>query len=306
MNQVADALATFGTRLSHVSVTLLALAVALHTAGLLLRATAWRAVLAAAVPGGRPAWRSVTGAYLAGTAVNGVVPARGGDVARIVLVRRALPGACCITVAAGLLVETMLDAVVGGTLLAWAIWSGALPEGLIAIHGGTPGIAGVCLVAAAGAVFAARRRGAAMRVARDLRRGLTILRSPGLYLTRVAAPQLAAWSVRVAAMVCFMHAFHIAAGPRQAVLAILAGSVTTVVPLTPGGVGTQQALLVVLLAGVASPSAAISFGLGMQLVVTAVNVALGGTCMGLMLGTMPWRARIAVPPEAVEVTTSGD
>jgi uncharacterized membrane protein YbhN (UPF0104 family) len=136
-----------------------------------------------------------------------------------------------------------------------------------------------------------------LRVARNLRRGLAILTMPRIYLRTVAGPQAAAWVVRVAAMYCFLQAFHIDAGVGQAALALLAGSITTVVPLTPGGVGTQQALLVVLLSGVASPAAAVSFGLGTQLVTTVVNVALGGTCMGLMLGTMPWRARIALQPE---------
>jgi hypothetical protein len=56
-------------------------------------------------------------------------------------------------------------------------------------------------------------------------------------------------------------------------------------------------LLVVLLAGVAAPAAVLSFSLGTQLVITVVNVTLGGACMALMLGRMPWRMRV---PAAIE------
>jgi hypothetical protein len=54
---------------------------------------------------------------------------------------------------------------------------------------------------------------------------------------------------------------------------------------------------------------AISYGLGMQLVTTAVNVAAGGTCAGLLLGAPPWRVRAAAPdpvPAPLPAVTSGE
>lgn len=124
MTTLAAAAETFASRLSHVSVTLLVIAVALHVAGLLLRATAWWSVLSAAVPSRRAPWRGVTAAYLAGTGVNNVIPARGGDVARVVLATRAVPGACCPTIASSLLVETLLDTLIGAGLIVWAVSTG--------------------------------------------------------------------------------------------------------------------------------------------------------------------------------------
>jgi len=287
VNAIQAAIETFASRLSHVSVTLLVLGIALHLGNQLLRSTAWHATLAAALPNRRMRRWAVTAAYVAGAGVNAVVPARGGDVARVVLVsRRAAPGCCCVTVASTLLVETVLDAVVGIWLAAWAVSSGALPHGLSSVRppGGT---AALCALAAAALA--------------ELRQGLSILRSPRAYLRGVAAPQGAAWAARVASTYCFLHAFQIHAGPGQAALAVLAGSLATMMPLTPAGVGTQQALLVVVLSGVASPAAAISYGLGVQLVITAVNVAAGGTCAGLLLGAPPWRLRGASDPVPVPV-----
>ena len=60
-------------------------------ANLVLRASAWRNILSAALPGRRLRWRTVTGAYLAGVGINAVVPARGGDVMKIYLVHRSTP-----------------------------------------------------------------------------------------------------------------------------------------------------------------------------------------------------------------------
>jgi uncharacterized membrane protein YbhN (UPF0104 family) len=301
VSTLAAAIETFASRLSHVSVTLLLVGVGLHVCSLLLRATAWRSVLAAAVPSRRAPWRGVTGAYLAGAAVNNVVPARGGDVARVMLASQAVPEACCATVASGLLVETVLDAVIGGALVAWAVWSGALPLNEIAIElpGGTPGVlVAAVAVPAAVVVAACCARGRAIALAGQIRRGFSILHSPRAYLLRVALPQTLGWAARVLAMYAFLQAFHIDGQLSDAALVLIAGSVTTLLPLTPSGVGTQQALLVVLLAPITSPAAAISFSLGTQLVLTVVNVGLGGTCMAMMLGTAPWRARAERPAPA--------
>jgi uncharacterized membrane protein YbhN (UPF0104 family) len=313
VNAIQAAIETFASRLSHVSVTLLVLGIALHLGNQLLRATAWRAALAAALPHHHMRGGAVTAAYVAGAGVNAVVPARGGDLARVVLIsRRAAPGCCGVTVASTLLVESVLDAAVGIWLAAWAVSSGALPHGLAGVRppGGT---AAVCALAAAAALAASMAAGRARRRARavlaELQQGLTILRSPRAYLRGVAAPQAAAWAARVGSVYCFLHAFHINAGPGQAALAVLAGSLATMMPLTPAGVGTQQALLVVVLSGVASPAAAISYGLGAQLVITAVNVAAGGTCAGLLLGAPPWRVPAAAPdpvPTPLPAVTSGE
>jgi uncharacterized membrane protein YbhN (UPF0104 family) len=311
VSAITAAIETFASRLSHVSVTLLVLAVALHLANQLLRATAWRAALAAALPHHRIARGPVAAAYLAGAGVNAVLPARGGDVARVVLVsRRAAPGCCCVTVASTLLVETVMDAALGIALAAWALSSGALPEGVSGLRppGGTAVLWALAIAAGlAASLVAGRARRRARILLAEMRQGLTILRTPRAYLRGVAAPQAAAWGARFCSVYCFLHAFHIQAGPAQAALALLAGSLATLMPLTPAGVGTQQALLAVVLSGVASPAAAISCGLGTQLVITAVNVAAGGTCAGLLLGAPPWRVQPGVPePVPLPAVTSGE
>jgi hypothetical protein len=56
---------------------------------------------------------------------------------------------------------------------------------------------------------------------------------------------------------------------------------STLVPATPGGVGTQQVLLVYVLHEVATTSQALSFSIGVQVGVTIVNTLVG--ILGAML-----------------------
>ena len=55
---------------------------------------------------------------------------------------------------------------------------------------------------------------------------------------------------------------------------ILCG-LSTLVPLTPGGAGTQQVMLAYALSQTATAAAVVSFSIGMQAGITAVNAMLG-------------------------------
>ena len=180
-------------------------------------AAAGNGLVVGAVGGGaRPArvpWRSVTGAYLAGAGMNRVLPARGGDVAKVVLVNRSVPGASCAVVASGLLVETLLDAVVGGALLTWAVWSGAVPH---AAARGSP--AGRLGRGGGDRVRADRRGGDRRRQGARTRHTARTQAAPGRGHPRVAAGLPARGGAAAGdgldaavclAMYCFLHAFHI-------------------------------------------------------------------------------------------------
>ena len=107
----------FSDRLTDVRLGSLALALGFILSNLLLRSTAWRNILAAAHPGVRVRWRSITGAYLAGAGVNAIVPARGGDVTKIYLAHRSIPGSAYTTVTSSLIAETLIDLLIGPLLL---------------------------------------------------------------------------------------------------------------------------------------------------------------------------------------------
>ena len=110
----ADAARVFANHLADVRLGPLAIALLLHTVNLLLRTRAWYSILRAAYPGVRYRYRSCAGAYLAGVGVNAIAPARGGDLVKIFLTRTRLEGSTTPTILASLLVETLIDIVLGG------------------------------------------------------------------------------------------------------------------------------------------------------------------------------------------------
>jgi hypothetical protein len=70
-------------------------------------------------------------------------------------------------------------------------------------------------------------------------------------------------------------------------------SMSTLVPLTPAGAGAQQALLVVVFAGVVAGSQVAAYSVGQQVAIVAANVALGFAALVLVFRTTDWRGVIA-------------
>ena len=80
-------------------------------------------------------------------------------------------------------------------------------------------------------------------------------------------------------------------------------SLSTVLPLTPAGIGTDQVLLVYVLAGQASRSTLLSLSVGMKTILSAADVVIGFGSLLLMLRTLRWRA--AVVPQTEPVAPTG-
>jgi uncharacterized membrane protein YbhN (UPF0104 family) len=298
-----DASQAFFHRLGDVRTGPLAIALLFHTTNLLLRTRAWYAILRAAYPDVRYRWRSCAGAYLSGVGLNALIPARGGDLLKLYLVRLRLPESRVATLVATLLVETLLDTVIGPGLFAYAYFLGVFPripelphlpafEFSAAVS--HPRLAGinVGILVLLGLLLLRH----AIRVARDfrerVRQGFTILRTPRRYAVQVALPQAIGWICRVGTMFYLLRAFSIHADIRNALLVLVVGSASTLLPLTPGGVGTQQALIVVVLSGQAPDSTLLSFSVGMQVVITVANALLGFLCLTLMLRSLSLRKAI--------------
>ncbi|HSJ73341.1 MAG TPA: lysylphosphatidylglycerol synthase domain-containing protein, partial [Miltoncostaeaceae bacterium] len=123
--------------------------------------------------------------------------------------------------------------------------------------------------------------------------GLAIVRRPGRYLTLVVPWQALGWGCRVAGAFFFLQAFDVPASLQNALVVQVAGSLGSLFPATPGGLGPTQALLVVMLAGEAGRTGILAFSAGMELTLLIVNVTLGLTCMALMLRNIRFRKAIA-------------
>ena len=315
MHTFFRAVGEFFGHLAAVDFGALAIACMFQVGRLLVRTRAWRNIIAAAYPESRVRWRSVLGGYLAGVGLNAITPARGGDLLKLYLVKHRVEGSTYPTLAATLIVETLFDAVVGVGLLIWAAQLGVLPSfnrlpDLPSVDWGWPlrhprvaeigalvlGIAiGVLLVIATRRVQAFWRRVA---------QGFAILRDPPRYVGGVLTWQALSWGFRLAAVYWTLRAFHIAASVHNALLVQIAQSLSTVLPITPGGAGTEQGLLLYLFRGKATRTEVLSFSVGMHIAIVVVNVVLGVLAVALMTRSLRLRRlrqEASRDPEGTEV-----
>jgi len=306
----ANAVEAFFGHLAAVGWLALALAVLFHVVRLTCRVVAWRNIVAAAYPGTPIPFRSVFGAYVAGVGVNSLTPARAGDLVKLYLAKHRIAGSSYPTLGSSLVVETLFDFAVASVLFLAALQMGLLPgipqlpalpafDWSFAVD--HPQLAAVAASVALTALIVlitwASEHVTAFR--EKLSRGVAILSNPRAFATRVISWQAASWLARVASVYWFLEAFHIG-GTFQTVLAVLVvQGLATMLPFTPGGAGTQQAVLVFALAGEAARSAVLAFSVGMQIVMVAANVALGFAAIAVMMRTLRWRSRVLAPEEGL-------
>ena len=307
MDRVLDAIQAFWDTLASVQLLPLALGIACHVAKLACTSRAWRNVLAAAYPADRVRWRSIFAAYAAGVGVNAVFPARAGDVVRLYLAHRAIPGATYTTLLASTLVLTMVDFALALGLFAWALTQDVLPG--LDVLPSLPSfdfawflrhqlvseflLALLVVALVVVAVWLHQRM-------RDLRervsQAFTVVRSPARYARAVVFWQLCDWGLRLATIWFFLDAFGIEQSLRNVLLVQATASLATLVPVSPGGIGTEQAFLVYTLRGQAARTTLLAFSVGMKLTLTAVNVVVGFAAILATLRTL--RFRQATTPAA--------
>jgi uncharacterized membrane protein YbhN (UPF0104 family) len=268
----------------------------------LARAWAWRNVLHAAYPGVRISFLRLGAAYLAGAGINAILPAHAGDATKVFLVKRQIPHSSYPAVTSSFLVQTVFDTTVGLLVLLYATTQGLLPEppqlpdlpafelSFWAEHPQVFAIVtGALLVAIAVAIYLWAHR--VRRFWDRVKQGVAILRTPRRYLREVAAWQGLGWLFRFAAFWLFLEAFGIGGSVGNVMLVMSVQAIANIVPLTPGGAGAQQALLVATLHG-PSRTAVLSFSVGTQIAMAAWSVVLGFTAMLLVFRTTDWRGLI--------------
>jgi uncharacterized membrane protein YbhN (UPF0104 family) len=277
-----------------IDLRLVAVALAFQLANLVLRSLAWRNVVRAAYPDHRVPLLGLGSAYAAGVAANALTPARGGELVKIGLARTLLPGTAVTTLIGTGAVLLLFDGALGAALLGLSAATGAVPGLDLLPPPPSPWLLGlglVCAAPVAGFLFV-RARPLVGRVRRQVLHGGAILRQPRRYLHEVALVQLGAWTCRIGVVYALLAAFDLRASVPLAALVVVAGGLSTVVPATPGGIGTQQLLLVGVLHGTATAGEALSFSLALQGGATLVNLALGLAGAMLLVGTRSPRAAV--------------
>ena len=253
---------------------------------LTIRSRAFFHSLRAAYPAAAFQWRRVWGAYFAAVGFNNVVPARGGDVIKLFLTRSSIPGARYPTVAAAFFVESIFDASVGVLVLIFAFTQGVFPKppdfsklssfdiSYLAEHFRLTLFlitAVAILVLVAFALLSVRVRAFWARV----RQGVTILTDRRRYLREVAALQVVAWMCRFIAFWFLLDAFRVGGSVKNVLLVFAVNQVAGAVPLTPGGAGVQQALLVKVFAVSAPTTVVAAYSVGQQIAIAAFTAMMG-------------------------------
>ena len=289
----------------------LALAIGCHLLKMACTSRAWRNVLAAAYPESRVPWISIYGAYLAGVGINAIIPARAGDAVRIVLAHRAIPGSTYTTVVSSTLVLSFFDMFAASTLPRWALHDGraararrpAAPRSfdfawLLGGRCSSTSPSPALLVAARCRRVLDRRP--CRRLPRARRPGVPCPLAADALPAQVAIWQAADWGLRLLTIWFLLDAFHIPQTLENAALTQVSSSVATLLPITPAGVGTEQAFLLYVLSGVASASVLLAFSVGAKLTLTLTNVVAGFTAIALTLRTVRFKKALGPLPETAD------
>jgi uncharacterized membrane protein YbhN (UPF0104 family) len=317
VHEVFDGIRTFFEELAGVEWSALAIACGLQLARLFFRSIAWRSIIAAAYPETRVPLGPVTGAYFAGVGVNAITPARAGDVVKLVLVKHEVRGTTYTTLTPTLIVETIFDLVVASVILAWALFAGVLPA--FNAIGDLPSIdwtwpidhprpalvvAAVWLTVIVLLVLIWSRR--VQDFKEQVRHGFAILYEPWRYVTQVVSWQALSWVCRIAGVWFFLDAFDVPTTARNVALVLAVQSLSTLLPFTPGGIGTQQGFLLYAFRDTTVGRASlVSFSVGMYVATTVVTVAAGLIALLLIARTIRWKQLIAPEKAAIDQAKEG-
>jgi uncharacterized membrane protein YbhN (UPF0104 family) len=281
-----DAVDKFFSSLASIRWGALLIALVCFGGFLTLRSRAAFNVLRAAYPTERFPWRKVWGAYVAAYGVNNVFPVRPGNVVRLFLTKASIPNSSYPAVASSFLVDNVFDFAVAIPILIFAFTQGVFPKPPdfsklgafdLSFWASHPRFALFTLTAVAVLVLVAfaflsvRVQAFWARV----RQGLTILTDRRRYVREVFAIQAAAWVVRFAAFWFLLDAFNVGGSVRNVMLVYAVAAVSSLVPLTPGGAGVQQALLVKVFSGTASGATVAAYSVGQQIALAAFSAGLG-------------------------------
>jgi uncharacterized membrane protein YbhN (UPF0104 family) len=298
IHSVFHAIGVFFHHLAAVEFKWLAIGILCHLCKLAAVSRAWQNIVQAAYPDRPVRWRHMFGSYVAGTGVNAVIPARGGDVVRLFLAKRRVEGSTYTTLVSTSLLQTLFDMFVASCFILWAVTQHVLPGLDVLRSPSLPALdygwafrhplAGLILFGLLLLFGTALVAWVAERVDEfkaKVAQGFAAFRDRSYYLRHVVSWQLLDWTLRLLTVFFFLRAFGIPATLRNALLVQVSQSLATIFPVSPAGIGTEQALLLYIFRNVTSKSMALSFSVGMRVTLILVNAVVGFTAILLMTGT---------------------
>ena len=246
------------------------------------RSLAWDMAIKQSMPPPHPRYRLVFSAFCVGLFGNAVLPGRVGELARVAVLRRHLPGRGGTTprLVGSVFAHRMFDLFPMILLVVWVLLFARIPRwAYLSIEIALA--AGVVLFFVALALARMHQAGVTEGVGRlrlqwaRARQGLGVLRNP--FAAAIATIcQLLGWTCQLLAVWSTMFAFHLHLPIVAAGLVLVLMNVATIFPLWPGNVGlTQAAIALPLVRYGVDYAHGFAFGIGLQLIEASVGIGIG-------------------------------
>lgn len=273
------------------------LGLGLQTLETFLSGVAWLAILRFAYPASEVGALPVLTAYAVAVAGNDVLPANLGTLVMLVMLTAIIPDSTFPGLVGGQVVHKLFFVVAGAAVYLYLFLSVpgsfAVELELLADHRALAilvpavvGLAAVLLVRA----FWSKLRGLWGRA----KQGGAILSDRRAFAVRVLLPELGAWLCKLGVIAVFLAAYGIPVSLHTVMTVAGGNSLASVVSVTPGGAGVNQAVnSATLTREDVDRETALAYSAGQQLITTAWSVSLAVLLVAVAFGWAGGRALVA-------------
>jgi uncharacterized membrane protein YbhN (UPF0104 family) len=308
-------LASIGDAFTAVKWQWVVAAIGLNLVSVVVRALAWTTVIDTAMPPPHPKPMLVFSAFSVGLFANAVLPGRIGELARVGVLAKKMPGrkGAWATLVGTVFAHRVFDVVPVVLLVLYVVATANIP-GSVRVSLVVAILIGISLFVFA---YATARRPRQLEALEELgpvkrlltmgRQGLGVMRSPAGAAVAIFF-QICGWVCQLFAVYTAMRAFDIHAPLPAAGVVLLLMNVVTIFPFWPGNVGLVQVAIASALAGYGVEYArGVAYGFGLQAIEASVGIGVGLMFLareGLsfaMLQVMPSAAQAELPPEEERV-----
>ncbi len=289
-------------------------AILLNLLSVVARALAWTMVIHSAMDPPRPRVTLVFSAFSVGLFANALLPGRVGELARVGVLTRKMPGrkGAWATLVGTVFAHRVFDIVPVLLLILYVVITASIPSSaratLLFVIGFGVGLFVFAFVSARRHhhEMAIEGVGPVRRLLTMARAGLVVMRSPGGAAGAIFF-QIIGWTCQLFAVYTAMRAFDIHAPLPAAGVVLLVMNVVTILPFWPGNVGLVQVAIASALVGYGVPySTGVAYGFGLQAIEASVGIGVGLLFLAregvsfAMLRVMPTADQAELPPDESE------
>jgi len=308
VSEVLDSIGSFFSSIAEVRLVPLLIGLACFVVYLTLRSRAFFNVLRAAYPTEAIQWRRIWGAYIAAYGFNNVIPARGGDVIKVFLVKTSVPRSTYPAVTAAMMVEAVFDASIAIPILIFAFTQGVFPKPPefadlgafdLSFVAANPRLTlfALTFVAVGLLVLYASLSERARRFWSRVKQGIVILADRRRFFREVWLVCFAGYLFRLTAFWMLLEAFHVGGSVRNVLLVHGINAVAALMPFTPGGAGVQQAFMVKVFAASATGATVAAYSVGQQIAIAVLCLGVGFVALVRIFGFRSFKEVIAAGKE---------